>query len=1601
LSTIAGLAFTTGDGSSDANMTFSGNLANINTALEGMVFTSTPGFFGATTLTVDTDDLGSTGSGGNQTDSEQIDITVLQVDFGDLNDTYGSLRVSDGAAHTIDPALYLGASVDSDLDGQAPLDGTGDDLDGNDDEDGVTFHLTLESHPTKTYPTAAFVEASTAGKLDAWIDYDASGTFDAGEHIGGGTSVDLVAGSNLVPIDIPAGATVGTSYARFRISSAGGLSPTSRADDGEVEDYEIDIITVQAPVVPDVQRPIGPQTSNFQPTITWTTDPINVLYDLRIETFMGAPVLAADGLTGSSFVPPTDLPPELYVTKVRSYNRAGDVSAWSPNHAFQILAIELTDPAGVVGIVIDPTPTFNWTGVNVSDHYELLVQTDTGSTVIQETALPGGSTSFTPASNLAVGNYEATIQAVDPAAEAGDVSPLFTFSIVSPNVTAPPANNTGLQPVVTWDAVPGAASYDIRIDNVTTGQSSFIVDTGLTSTSYTPPVMPQGDFTAFVRAIDNAGAVGHYSTGRDYNIDVPTPATPVINGPPTPSMNRLPEFHWNSVAFGSTYELRIDNVTTGVNDVVHVSGLTTTSYLVTSLLPDADYQAFVRATNIVDESSSYSGAAPFTVDTTLAPELTGPIPLTSDDTPEMTWTAVTGAASYELRLDNLSTGVNDILSLTGLTTTSFTPVLPLAEGDYQFRVRADNGQGDQGDWSADRAFEIRQVPIMTGPSSPSGDIFLHRPTITWAAAPDSTRYDLWVNQIGVTHPVIRETNLTSPDFTPSTDMPDNTYRAWVRAYDANGTVHRWSDPIDFRIVSVEVTHPASEVIDTTPSIAWTVLLAATSYEVKVDDLTNGITDLIRQAGLDVAAFVPTNPLDTGTYRASVRPYDFAGTPGDWSEPRDFSIVTSSFITPSSRTMDHTPTFTWTTLDEADHYHLWVEDALVAGPALIYETNLTTPSFTSSFLPSGNYRAYLRAVDTHGATGAWSSAYNFSIQTVTPTLTGPIGGTLDRTPEITWNPVDGAETYDLWLSDITNNPFNTTPLIRETMLTGTSFVPTSDLADGTYRIWLRATNAEGENSSWSAQIDFSISLTPVPSPIAPSGLSETATPEFQWHEIAGISRFGLSVVDSVTDAEVLANDNIFSNTFTPSTPLVEGIYRWSVRSYNSAGEVSEFSDPVVFYVDVPAPNRPTVTAPTGTVLDENATFEWTSVTHATTYDLWVRNIVTNRDQVIREQGLTTTTFTPTEALQQSTYRTWVRAANGLGEYGPWSVSLDFTIEIPTPEPPVVTGPSGTISTSPPTFTWQAVEYARTYDIYVNSLTTGQSQVLRVTDATGTSHTPETLLPNGSYRVWIRALNSAMETSNWSTPSDFTIQVHAPTAPFLLNPTGTVGTALPTFEWTSSAFASRYDLYVSNTTTGQSQVYRNTNITSTSFTLPTPLTNGHSYQAWVRSINVFGETSHWSNPVSFEIQVTQSLQKHSPVEDTPIDASDSTSTPSVNQPAPEMVLLAVGDQRPLEIDQTLDLHELTGPWDVFAGSPHAGVHEQQGRTDTAETHQPAADPTTKKTANTAQEDDQHDAVHDVMRLWPSTEWWDETPADQAVSDEKTHELTAVLQSRKSQS
>jgi hypothetical protein len=182
-------------------------------------------------------------SAGKAMDLSLVVVGVAQkdTDFGDAPDpTYSTRLISDGARHIISPTVYLGRGVDGEADGQPNATATGDNYD-----DGVVFVTDL----VPGEPATLQVTASTAGVLNAWIDWNADGDWDdADEQI----AVDrlLAAGVNLLTINVPGRAAAGKTFARFRFSTARGLRSNGLAPDGEVEDYQIEIADAFVPLMP-------------------------------------------------------------------------------------------------------------------------------------------------------------------------------------------------------------------------------------------------------------------------------------------------------------------------------------------------------------------------------------------------------------------------------------------------------------------------------------------------------------------------------------------------------------------------------------------------------------------------------------------------------------------------------------------------------------------------------------------------------------------------------------------------------------------------------------------------------------------------------------------------------------------------------------------------------------------------------------------------------------------------------------------------------------------------------------------------------------------------------------------------------------------------------------------------------------------------------------------------------------------------------------------------------------------------------------------------------------------------------------------------------
>jgi hypothetical protein len=162
-------------------------------------------------------------------------------DFGDAPVSYGTRKADDGARHKMSSDLYLGKFIDDEYDGRPSVDADGDDLNELDDEDGIAF-ISLLTRGMEAQLDATLTED---GLLNAWIDFDANGVWDDDEQIF--TDEELAGDVTRIEFTVPLDASVGYTYARFRLNSGGGLTPYGSAADGEVEDYQVSIAHVPEP----------------------------------------------------------------------------------------------------------------------------------------------------------------------------------------------------------------------------------------------------------------------------------------------------------------------------------------------------------------------------------------------------------------------------------------------------------------------------------------------------------------------------------------------------------------------------------------------------------------------------------------------------------------------------------------------------------------------------------------------------------------------------------------------------------------------------------------------------------------------------------------------------------------------------------------------------------------------------------------------------------------------------------------------------------------------------------------------------------------------------------------------------------------------------------------------------------------------------------------------------------------------------------------------------------------------------------------------------------------------------------------------------------
>ena len=288
-------------------------------------------------------------------------------------------------------------------------------------------------------------------------------------------------------------------------------------------------------------------------------------------------------------------------------------------------------------------------------------------------------------------------------------------------------------------------------------------------------------------------------------------------------------------------------------------------------------------------------------------------------------------------------------------------------------------------------------------------------------------------------------------------------------------------------------------------------------------------------------------------------------------------------------------------------------------------------------------------------------------------------------------------------------------------------------------------------------------TPIPVPVAPviNPLPTFInTPTFN---VSGTGTQG-TTLNLILGGSVIATNNITnsSNWLVAVGPLSDGTKLFTAAARFPGGEISAPSAEVTTTVDTVVPAAPVVTGPT--LPSATGRPEITGTSEAST----TVNVFFNGTEsgAATSAGATAWIYTPGTALADGTYAVTARATDQAGNVSPFSASFNVVVDKTAPVAPVITGPTGGVTSDPtPQITGTAEP-----NLLVRLFVDGEQDGTTVAGATGNWALVVTeALANGTYTFTAQSVDGAGNVGPLSAGFDLTVDIDAPAAPVISGPT----------------------------------------------------------------------------------------------------------------------------------------------------------------------------------------------------------------------------------------
>jgi hypothetical protein len=721
-------------------------------------------------------------------------------------------------------------------------------------------------------------------------------------------------------------------------------------------------------------------------------------------------------------------------------------------------------------------------------------------------------------------------------------------------------------PAFSWSSVSGAYQYEYEIaassdfqSPANSGQDDYFTKNTRVSIF---KAQPSGTYYWRVRALNNATPVVSSAWSNVCTFTLDWADTPSLTAPADTATVTFPSplvFQWTPATGAKSYKLTVSQSPDLSNPISAGSvsfPLTTnaTAYSPTTRLAQGTYYWDVTPIDAEGNSGTPSAVHSFTwswpsTDTTLNP-VADLDPSSEVTDPQFSWSAIPGAASYQIEINsdqNFSSSGKVCCSDTIISTT-FSPTTLLPADTYYWRIRAEDPNGDFGDWvvapsTFDVSYDtgspsISNLSMVDSNDNPvSGSpLSTDTPILSWSPTPGAASY--------------------SVDVVPYTTSCQ--WAAGTSAWHIETAATAWT-PMG---TGLNASNPWPNSGHSSVTTDSTSLSIGTTYCVRVRALRNNDTngdqvygDYTYLNGFGNPAFTFTGYPTGGSCTAPCNPA--------------INIGAGDYILPAATGNTRLPLFTWNPIAGDQSYFVIVatdpqfqhvfDEAFTQIPAYAPRTGSGPINYLDT--NTNYYWAVLPAPNADGSgvsgdpTSAGSYPQTFDFHSVAPTALEPTPGQVITTqPTFEWSPVDGALQYRLLVS--TDPSFGTlvggTPVTTDsTSYTGTNFPASAHL------YWeVQAIDKSGNGLAYSTPQQFQKTLA-VPT-FSGTGYVSGANPGtadgipiLEWDEMPGAVRYNLTIQNGTSTSTY---NDLQTTAFVPQSLRGTGNFTWTVAAqYPTTGQ----------------------------------------------------------------------------------------------------------------------------------------------------------------------------------------------------------------------------------------------------------------------------------------------------------------------------------------------------------------------------------------------------------------------------------------------------------------